>query len=109
MLRLSLLTVLRQANKSSVVSKQFNHQKLGLALTQLHYYNHYQYDYIANNQDNQYKIVTIHINPYRLYVQIITKIIRIKSKMDIQQTTAMIDIVLVLHKLNKAVQRHITS
>ena len=37
----------------------------------------------------------------------ITKIIRIKSKMDIQQTTAMIDIVLALHKLNKAVQRHI--
>ena len=27
--------------------------------------------------------------------------------MDIQQTTAMIDIVLALHKLNKAVQRHI--
>ena len=37
----------------------------------------------------------------------ITKIIRIKSKMDIQQTTAMIDIVLTLHKLSKAVQRHI--
>ena len=28
--------------------------------------------------------------------------------MDIQQTTDMIDIVLALHKLNKAVQRHIT-
>ena len=28
--------------------------------------------------------------------------------MDIQQTTAMIDFVLALHKLNKAVQRHIT-
>ena len=27
--------------------------------------------------------------------------------MDIQQTTAMIDIVLVLHKLNSTVQRHI--
>ena len=27
--------------------------------------------------------------------------------MDIQQTTAIIDIVLALHKLNKAVQRHI--
>ena len=37
----------------------------------------------------------------------ITNIIKIKSKMDIQQTTAIIDIVLVLHKLNKAVQRHI--
>ena len=30
-----------------------------------------------------------------------------KSKMDMQQTTAIIDIVLALHKLNKAVQRHI--
>ena len=59
----SLLIVLRQANKSSVVSKQSYHQKLGLALTQLHYYNHYQYNYIANNQDNKYEIVTIHINP----------------------------------------------
>ena len=39
----------------------------------------------------------------------ITNIIKIKSKMDIQKTTAMIDIVLVLHKLNKAVQRHIIS
>ena len=29
--------------------------------------------------------------------------------MDIQQTTAMINIVLALHKLNKAVQRHIIS
>ena len=37
----------------------------------------------------------------------ITNTIKIKSKMDIQQTTAMIDIVLTLHKLNKAVQRHI--
>ena len=37
----------------------------------------------------------------------ITNIIRMKSKMDMQQTTAIIDIVLVLHKLNKAVQRHI--
>ena len=63
MLRLSLPTVLQQANKLSVVSKQSYHQKLGLALTQLHYYNHYQYDYIANNQDNKYEIITIHINP----------------------------------------------
>ena len=39
----------------------------------------------------------------------ITNIIKIKSKMDIQQTTAMIDIVLVLHKLIKAVQGHIIS
>ena len=39
----------------------------------------------------------------------ITNTIKIKSKMDIQQTTAMIDMVLVLHKLNKAVQRHIIS
>ena len=39
----------------------------------------------------------------------ITNIIKMKSKMDIQQTTAMIDIVLALHKLNNAVQRHITS
>ena len=31
----------------------------------------------------------------------ITNIIKIKSKMDIQQTTAMIDIVLALHKLIK--------
>ena len=38
----------------------------------------------------------------------ITNIIKIKSKMDIQQTTAMIDIVLALHKLNNVVQRHIT-
>ena len=38
----------------------------------------------------------------------ITNTIKIKSKIDIQQTTAMIDIVLALHKLNKAVQRHIT-
>ena len=37
----------------------------------------------------------------------ITNTIKIKSKMDTQQTTAMIDIVLALHKLNKAVQRHI--
>ena len=37
----------------------------------------------------------------------ITNIIKIKSNMDIQQTTAMIDIVLALHKLNKAVHRHI--
>ena len=37
----------------------------------------------------------------------ITNTIKIKSKMDIQHTTAMIDIVLALHKLNKAVQRHI--
>ena len=29
--------------------------------------------------------------------------------MDMQQTTPMIDIVLALHKLNKAVQRHIIS
>ena len=29
--------------------------------------------------------------------------------MDIQQTTAMIDIVLALHKLNKAVHRHIVG
>ena len=63
MLRLSLLTVLQQANKSGVVSKQSYHQKLGLALTQLHYYNHYQYNYIANNQDDKYEIVTIHISP----------------------------------------------
>ena len=63
MLRLSLLTVLQQANKSGVVSKQSYHQKLGLALTQLHYHNHYQYNYIANNQDNKYEIVTIHISP----------------------------------------------
>ena len=62
MLRLSLLTVLRQANKSGVVSKQSYHQKLGLALTQLHYYNHYQYNYIANNEDNEYEMVIIHIN-----------------------------------------------
>ena len=39
----------------------------------------------------------------------ISNIIRMKSKMDMQQTTAIIDIVLVLHKLNNAVQRHITS
>ena len=39
----------------------------------------------------------------------ITNIIKIKSKMDIQQTTAMIDIVLALHELIKAVQRHIIS
>ena len=39
----------------------------------------------------------------------ITNIIKIKSKMDIQQTTAMIDIVIALHKLIKAVQRHIIS
>ena len=38
----------------------------------------------------------------------ITNTIKMKSKMDIQQTTTMIDIVLALHKLNKAVQRHIT-
>ena len=63
MLRLSLLTVLQQANKSGVASKQSYHQKLGLALTQLHYHNHYQYNYIANNQDNKYEIITIHINP----------------------------------------------
>ena len=63
MLRLSLLTVLQQANKSSVVSKQSYHEKLGLALTQLHYHNHYQYNYIANNQDDKYEIVTIHISP----------------------------------------------
>ena len=31
----------------------------------------------------------------------ITNIIRMKSKMDIQQTTVMIDIVLALHKLTK--------
>ena len=36
----------------------------------------------------------------------ITNTIKIKSNMDIQQTTAMIDIVLALHKLNNAVQRH---
>ena len=36
-----------------------------------------------------------------------TNTIKMKSKMDIQQTTAMIDIVLALHKLNKAVHRHI--
>ena len=29
--------------------------------------------------------------------------------MDMQQTTAIIDIVLALHKLNNAVQKHITS
>ena len=39
----------------------------------------------------------------------ITNTIKIKSKMDTQQTTAMIDIVLALHKFNNAVQRHITS
>ena len=39
----------------------------------------------------------------------ITNIIKIKSKMDIQRTTAMIDIVLALHSLIKAVQRHIIS
>ena len=39
----------------------------------------------------------------------ITNIIKIKSKIVIQQTTAMIDIVLALHKLIKAVQRHIIS
>ena len=39
----------------------------------------------------------------------ITNTIKIKSKMDIQQTTAMIDIVLALHKLNKAVHRDIIS
>ena len=38
-----------------------------------------------------------------------TNTIKMKSKMDMQQTTAMIDIVLALHKLNKAVQRHIIS
>ena len=37
-----------------------------------------------------------------------TNTIKMKNKMDMQQTTAMIDIVLALHKLNKAVQRHIT-
>ena len=37
----------------------------------------------------------------------ITNTIKIKSKMDIQQTTTMIDIVLALHKLNNVVQRHI--
>ena len=37
-----------------------------------------------------------------------TNTIKMKSEMDIQQTTAMIDIVLVLHKLNSAVQGHIT-
>ena len=37
-----------------------------------------------------------------------TNTIKMKSKMDMQQTTAIIDIVLALHKLNKAVQRHIT-
>ena len=37
-----------------------------------------------------------------------TNTIKMKSKMDMQQTTAVIDIVLALHKLNKAVQRHIT-
>ena len=55
--------MLQQANKSGVVSKQSYHQKLGLALTQLQYYNHYQYNYIAINQDTKYEIVTIHINP----------------------------------------------
>ena len=39
----------------------------------------------------------------------ITNTIKIKSKMDIQQITAMIDMVLVLQKLNNAVQRHIIS
>ena len=39
----------------------------------------------------------------------ITNTIKIKSKMDIQQTTAMIDIVLALHKLNEPVHRHIMS
>ena len=63
MLKLSLLTVLQTENKSGVVSIQFYHQTLGLALTQLHYYNHYQYNYIANNQEDKYEIVTIHINP----------------------------------------------
>ena len=38
----------------------------------------------------------------------ITNTIEMKSKIDIQQTTAIIDIVLMLHKLNNAVQRHIT-
>ena len=38
-----------------------------------------------------------------------TNTIKIKSKMDIQQTIAIIDIVLALHKLNNVVQRHITS
>ena len=37
-----------------------------------------------------------------------TNTIKMKSKMDMQQTTAIIDIVLALHKLNNAVQRHIT-
>ena len=37
-----------------------------------------------------------------------TNTIKMKSKMGMQQTTAIIDIVLVLHKLNNAVQRHIT-
>ena len=36
-----------------------------------------------------------------------TNTIKMKSKMDMQQTTAIIDIVLALHKLIKAVQRHI--
>ena len=39
----------------------------------------------------------------------ITNTIKMKSNMDMQQTTAIIDIVLVLHKFNNAVQRHITS
>ena len=39
----------------------------------------------------------------------ITNTIKMKSKMDMQQTTAIIDIVLALHKLNKAVHRHIIS
>ena len=39
----------------------------------------------------------------------ITNKIKMKSKMDMQQTTAIIDIVLAMHKLNNAVQRHITS
>ena len=39
----------------------------------------------------------------------ITNNIKMKSKMDMQQTTAIIDIVLVLQMLNNAVQRHITS
>ena len=38
-----------------------------------------------------------------------TNTIKIKSNMDIQQTTAIIDIVLAPHKLNNVVQRHITS
>ena len=37
-----------------------------------------------------------------------TNTIKMKSKMDMQQTTAIIDIVLALHKLNNAVQIHIT-